>query len=124
MAFTELLKTVPFTNQFCEVAPTDVLVKFIVPFKQMAVEEAVKFELTVHPTFEEHNTFLAEFVFRTAVDGEINVPPVEDVPTVEVSDVTEVVMNPVAVISLQPDVPLASVLTKRASFIPAPKLTV
>lgn len=124
MAFTELLKLVPFTSQVWVVEPVEVLVKLTVPFEQIVVDEAVKLALTLHAPGEEHITVLAESVLRVAVEGEIAVPPVELVPAVLVMVDGFAVENPVPVISLQPTLPFASDLAKKTSFIPAPKLTV
>lgn len=96
----------------------------MVPFKQIAVAEAVKFELIVQPPLEVHKTDLTESVLRVAVAGVIAAPPVELFPTVLVIVEGLVVINPEPVISLQPTFPLASDLAKNTSLLPAPKLTV
>ena len=96
----------------------------MVPFKQIAVAEAVKFELIVQAPFEAHKTDLTESVLRVAVAGVIAAPPVELFPAVLVIVDGLVVVNPEPVISLQPTFPLASDLAKNTSLIPAPKLTV
>ena len=124
MVFTAELKLVPFDNQLCVVAPVEVFVKLIVPFKQIAVAEAVKLELTVQAPLEAHKTDLTESVFRVAVAGVIAPPPVELFPAVLVIVDGLVVVKAEPVISLQPTFPFASDLAKNTSLLPAPKLTV
>lgn len=97
--------------------------KLMVPFKQIAVVDAVKFELTEQPPAA-HKTDFIESGKRVAVAGVMAVPPVELFPAVLVSVEGLVVVKPVPVSSLQPTLPLASDFAKNTSLLPAPKLTV
>jgi hypothetical protein len=72
----------------------------------------------------EHMVVLTEEVFLVAVAGVIAPPPDEVLPMVLVDSVGLVVVNPDPVISLHPLLPFVSVLPKKTSLIPAPKLTV